>query len=217
MNMHAAIRKIAPLGAVLTAFTWLCWDHVLAPAGVLDSSDGAVAKLERERLNPVLPAPSPRNPLRTAKAPSPVAAPTAQAVRPPVAAGQAEPRSNGKSLPAPTDSSSWAKELKLRGTFVSGSRPSALINRQLCFEGDPVLRGEGESAAICKVSRVEANRVVLATEDQEIQLGYDGVTVLDSSSRATTLPDLVRNLSPLFTLFGFGGTPPQRVEEKGSD
>lgn len=179
--MSGMLRNFGPLAAVFAAVAWLCWEHVGEAPAPLDQPERTLTKIERKLLEPELPQPSGRNPL----------APVAALVE---AEPNGQPTADGapnlgetSSLAAPA---AKAVKFKLRGTFVSGRRKSALIDDWLCFEGEqlpaqqkakdaPGASAGAEAAPASNapatsytLTLVERDYVVLSQTDQEIRLDY---------------------------------------------
>lgn len=226
--MKALFRRSGPLAAVLATVIWLSWESADSRPAPREAAAGSISRIEPKLLTPAVSPPNQRNPLRPV---GPIPADAQDVGKKPQEAPSTVTKGTGVSSltehgggrvtaalarttnsAAPVVPTKVAKDLKLRGTSVSGQRKSALINKRLYFEGDR-LPSPLDPGQTCTLTRVARDSVVLALADREMILTYEGVTVRARAGSAaqSSLPDAAQvfgTLGRLVTQLIPNSTPP---------
>lgn len=196
--MKTLLRKLGPVMAVFLAATWMCYGHLWSNTSEIDLGDENMTRLNRELLQPEVPPPVLRDPLSPVKQPEQVTAVEEETLE------SFEEQVVEAFEPVSLSPEKLAAAFTLNGTFVSTQQKSALINDELCFEGDAVTMPLA-SNKLCLLAQVEQDHVVLDVEEMKIKLGYDLVSVHVSkptvAPQAATVPGFLRRMNNLLTFF----------------
>jgi hypothetical protein len=167
--MPAKLSKMAPIAAVAVILGYLCSPYFgdSAPATKPKTSPKSTVSLA-SLLNP-----TPAGDVRADLFEIPKVVGPAVAKKKPASSTSASQASAAKN--AASAKNTDLKNFVLSGTYVAGGRRFAVINGALYSEGETITstgRGGKTAFAICTVSRVEIDKVVLSFEGQTKELHY---------------------------------------------
>ncbi len=167
--MSSMLAKMAPTAVVAVLVVWCCWPYLEAPRQdqALQHDDDS-PRIAGSLLSPAVePAPD-RDPFQ----PPPTKQPPLTKQEEPVAIPRpAEPPAEN---PQPAEEEETAKpldDLVLRAIYIQGDRRVALINDQVCAQGD-LLVTSPTSTDPCVVAEITAERVRLLHRGQTVELKY---------------------------------------------
>jgi hypothetical protein len=172
--MGSLVGRLAPTLAMLCLTGYCCWLGSAEPAAA--KHGGRVPVLAGSLLTSAA-APEPaRDPfgLRRAAPPAPPAAPKPPPPPPPppAQAKKAPPKEKpARPRPTPAALAALARGLTLKAVCASAGGGTALINGQFYRPGDAV-KGAGAGGGALVVARVDADRVLLRHEDQQVELKF---------------------------------------------
>jgi len=166
--MQAKLSKIAPIAVVAVILGYLCSPYF---------GDSAPAKKSKTSAKSTVPLASLLNPTPAGDVRADLFE-IPKVVGPMVAKKPASSTSASHVSAAKSAASAQNSDLRnfvLSGTYVAGGRRFAVINGALYTEGEQITsaaRGAKSAPAICTVSRVEIDKVVLSFEGQTKELHY---------------------------------------------
>jgi hypothetical protein len=193
--MPAKLSKIAPIAAVVAILGYLSWPYLDDPAAAKSKIAAKIGEPLATLLNP-----KPAGDVRADLFEIP------KVIGPTTAKKTSTSTSGNPAAAAKKSASAHGDELKnfvLTGTYVAGGRRYAIINGSLYSEGEQVAssgRGTKSSPAVCTVSRVEIDKVVLSFQGETKELHYaDPVAPPDprnkSAGMATSATDAAQSLT----------------------
>jgi hypothetical protein len=164
--MSGTLGKMAPTAIVLVLAAWCCWPYLEGPrsAGGVQQGD-ELPRITASLLSPdVKPAPErdPFQPFHASKADSPEGK---------------EPRAplpGQKKAIAEKDDADIFSGLVLGAIYIQGDRRMALINGQVCRQGDP-LAISASTTEPCIVAEISSDKVLLLYRGQTVELRYEGL------------------------------------------
>lgn len=194
--MNETIRKFGPLAAVFAVLGYLSWEQLGGQDQPFDLGGSKTVRLERKLLEPDVPPPSSRNPLKPVmldQADGVFDPATGKFINAPLASIEVAPKATPSEI---------AAGFHLQGTSYGNQQKSALINDRVCLIGQPV---PSKSDHECTLEKVERDFVILALGDQTVRLGYDNVTIRDKETSGVgmpAVPKMIRQLNALFSSIG---------------
>ena len=175
--MSGMFGKLAPIATVFGLTVWCCWPYLEgAPEGTGLQQGGDLPRISGALLSPtVQPAPE-RNPFQ----PPLVSKATPPETEEPSAQSAVGTQSS-VGTPAPEQQEAVVEEespdifsgLVLGAIYIQGNRRVALINGQVCEQGDR-LAISASSADPCIVTEISADKVLLSHGGQTVELKYAG-------------------------------------------
>lgn len=181
--MFPLVGRLAPTAIVAAFVAWCVWPY-LSGAGSrgLGQEAGEVPRIASSLLKPTMEPAGDRDPFRSADADQPDPSETATTEEEESAAVEAAPVPEVQ----PGD---VLEQLTLDATFIHGGRRLALINGQVCQQGD-ALAISGLTTEPCLVARIAAHKVLIKFRDETLELEYRDPT--SKPARSGSVEALVR-------------------------
>lgn len=174
--MSGTLGKMAPAAIVFVLVGWCCWPYLEAPRVATEVPQGVkTPRISGSQLSPAVEPASGRDPfrpLRAEKADPPES--KEPAPPPPPAQGEA---------PAKEQSTDIFRGLVLDAIYIQGDRRVALINGQVCEQGEP-LPISASTTEPCIVAEISADKVLLLHREQTVELKYGGLTFSTNPAEA---------------------------------
>ncbi len=169
--MSGTFGRIVPTAIVLVLVAWCCWPYLEGerPATGVQPGDNS-PRITASLLSPdVKPAPerNPFQPFHASKADSP----EGKEPRAPLP-GQEE-------AIAEKDDTDIFSGLVLGAIYIQGDRRMALINGQVCRQGEP-LEISASTTEPCIVAEISSDKVLLLYRGQTVELRYEGLALSDN-------------------------------------
>jgi hypothetical protein len=163
--MPPLVNRLAPTVIVAAFVAWCVWPYLSGEgSGGLVQEPGEVPKIAGSLLEPTMEPAGDRNPFRAADADEPDPSETVTTEQEESAAVEAAPVPQVR----PGD---LLEQLALDATFIHGGRRLALINGQVCEQGD-VLAVSGLTSEPCTVQRIAAHKVLIEFRGETLELEY---------------------------------------------
>lgn len=165
--MSGTLGKMAPAAIVFVLVGWCCWPYLEGPRPAAEVQQGGNRpRIPGSLLSPTIdPAPD-RNPFRP---------PRAEKAAPPESEEPTPPPPGQQEAPAEEDGTDIFSRLVLDAIYIQGDRRVALINGQVCEQGEP-LAISASTTEPCIVAEISADKVLLLHRGKTVELKYGGLT-----------------------------------------
>ena len=173
--MPPFVNRLAPTVIVAAFVAWCVWPYLSGEgSGGLVQEPGEVPQIAGSLLQPTMEPAGDRNPFRSRKADEPDPSEPVTTEEEESAAVEAAPVPQVQ----PGD---VLEQLALDATFIHGGRRLALINGQVCEQGD-VLAVSGVTTEPCTIKRIEVHKVLIEFRGRTLELKYRGPTAKPARS-----------------------------------
>jgi hypothetical protein len=163
--MHPLVGRLAPTAVVAALVAWCVWPYLNGEgSGGLVQEPGEVPEIASSLLDPTIEPAGDRNPFRAADADEP------EAIEP-ATTEEEKPDVDAPPPPPEVQPGDVLKRLALDATFIHGGRSMALINGQVCEQGD-ALAISGLTTEPCIVTQITPHRVLIDFRGETLELKY---------------------------------------------